>query len=511
MGKKKLARRDFLRLSAGASVGALLAACQPQVVKETVEVEKLVEVEKVVEVEKTVEVEKVVEVEVTAAPSRDVMSLPNAATGIPYEIKSSINNGDPIEIDYWEWALDRADYEIEWAQEYMNIYPNVTINVVTQGWGDHFTKMMVSAPAGEGPAFFHMHTNQLTEFCDGGLMDPMPDYVASQVHMDSHWVGFNEGAFDCPGGSGQRYFIPMGAQMPLLFINRRLWEEAGLTENDVPKSWEQLRDVAKALTKYDDAGRIQQAGFQIGPMDIWMLNGLYQQGRYGFTADRKHAQLDNQEAYNTVKFVQDLYMVDKVIDVDFPGATEAFSSELTAILFTESWFASVVRRNNPDLDWFAALMPTYSGSLEPAIGRLHFAVEAIVNAYAPPEVKMVAWDFWHFLYSNDERLVRTVSLRNGMVPAYDKLQAHPAVKADVFANVVASGLDYGIVIAEEPSVWSDAVQQFVWDPVLLGASGIDDALEAAQAEADAQLAQREAWNILERNYKHDDKMIPNQP
>jgi multiple sugar transport system substrate-binding protein len=351
----------------------------------------------------------------------------------------------------------------------------------------------------------------LTQFCDGELMDPMPDYVASQIHLDAHWVGFHEGAFECPGGSGQRYFIPMGAQMPLLFINRRLWEEAGLTDDDVPKSWEELRQVAKALTKYDDAGRIQQAGFQIGPRDIWLLNGLYQQGRYAFTKDRKHAQLDNEEAYKAVKFVQDLYQVDKVIDVDFPGATEAFSSEKTAILFEESWFASVVRRNNPDLGWSAALMPTYSGSLEPAIGRLHFAVEAIVNAYAPIEVKKVAWDFWHFLYSDDERLVRTISLRNGMVPAYDKLQKHPAVKADEFANVVASGLDYGIIIAEEPNVWVQTVDQFVWDPVLLGEVSIRDALQAAQEEADAQLAQKESWNILERNYKHDDMMIPDQP
>jgi multiple sugar transport system substrate-binding protein len=501
MERKKIGRRDFLRLSAGAAAGAVLAGCKPQVVKETVEVVQTVEVEKEVEVEKLV----------TPTPARDVYSLPNAATGMPYEIKPSINNGEPIEFDYWEWALDRSDYEIEWVHEYMNIYPNVTINLVTQGWDDHFTKMMVSAPAGEGPAFFHMHTNMLTEFCDGGLMDSMPDYVASQIHLDGHWTGFREGAFDCPGGSGQRYFIPMGAQMPLLFINRRLWEEAGLTDDDVPKSWEELRSVAKALTKYDDAGRITQAGFQIGPMDIWMLNGLYQQGRYAFTKDRKRAQLDNEEAYNTVKFIQDLYQVDKVIDVDFPGMTEAFSSELTAIGFTESWFASVVRRNNPDLDWFPALMPTYTGSLEPAIGRLHFAVEAIVNAYAPVEVKKVAWDFWHFLYSNDERLVRTISLRNGMVPAYDKLQRHPAVKADPFANVVASGLDHGIVIAEKPAVWSTTVQQFVWDPVLLGEMEIRNALQAAQEEADAQLAQREAWNILERNYKHDDMMIPNQP
>ena len=98
-----------------------------------------------------------------------------------------------------------------------------------------------------------------------------------------------------------------------------------------------------------------------------------------------------------------------------------------------------------------------------------------------------------------------------MLPSYDKLQEHPAVKADQFANVLVPGLQYGVVIGELPDVWSSTVSQFMWDPVLLGEMGVDEALQAAQQEADAQLAQREMWNILERNYKHDDKMIPNQP
>ncbi|TEU08300.1 MAG: hypothetical protein E3J25_12235 [Anaerolineales bacterium] len=67
------------------------------------------------------------------------------------------------------------------------------------------------------------------------------------------------------------------------------------------------------------------------------------------------------------------------------------------------------------------------------------------------------------------------------------------------------------MIAEKPGVWSDTVTNVVWDPVILGGADIRTALQAGQEEADAQLAQREAWNILERNYKHDDKMIPNQP
>jgi multiple sugar transport system substrate-binding protein len=74
MTSKKLSRRDFLRASAVTAAGAALAACQPQVIKETVEVEKVVEKEvevpvaQTVEVISEVEVEKTVVVEATAPP-----------------------------------------------------------------------------------------------------------------------------------------------------------------------------------------------------------------------------------------------------------------------------------------------------------------------------------------------------------------------------------------------------------------------------------------------------------
>ena len=171
---------------------------------------------------------------------------------------------------------------------------------------------------------------------------------------------------------------------------------------------------------------------------------------------------------------------------------------------------SVLRRNNPDLEWFAALIPTPDGELPPAYGTVRFAVEAVVNPFAPPEVKDVAWDFWHFLYSNDTRLAKTIALRNGFIPPYDKLIDDPAVKRDAVASVVAEGVEYGVV-NDVPDVVRQVILQVLLDSVLLADVSIQDALQEAEEAANAELAQRENWNILERNYQHDDLMIPNQP
>ena len=47
MDRKNLSRRDFLRVSAAAAAGTILAACAPEVVKETVTVKETVIIETV--------------------------------------------------------------------------------------------------------------------------------------------------------------------------------------------------------------------------------------------------------------------------------------------------------------------------------------------------------------------------------------------------------------------------------------------------------------------------------
>ena len=50
------------------------------------------------------------------------------------------------------------------------------------------------------------------------------------------------------------------------------------------------------------------------------------------------------------------------------------------------------------------------------------------------------------------------------------------------------------------------LQQVILDP-----NDLDGKIAAAEQKMNAVLAQRESWPILERRYKHDDLMIPNQP
>ncbi len=494
MNKSHLSRRSFIRLGAGMAVTAAIASCAPQSTSES---------------DAALDRGPVVEIGTIEVPA-NVHELSNAATGIPYVVKDSINHGEPITLEYWEWALDRYEYELEWAAEYMKLYPNVTINVSNLGGGEYWTKLAVNVPAGQGPTIWHMHTSRLTEFCDGGLMDPMPDHVGNRAFLDDNWVAFAEGAMDCPTGTpGSRHFLPMGTMMPVMYINTRLWEEAGFSVDEPPRSWQDLRIAAKALTQYDSQDRIVLSGFQ-ADWPTFHKNGCYQQGRYLFTQDGKRTQINNQESRNVLQFIKDLHEVDRVVDPEMPNRLDSFTSETAAIIADFSWITSVLRRNNPDLEWFAAPIPTFDGSFQPAYGNIRFAVEAVVNAFASEAEKAVAWDFWHFLYSDDVRVARTVALRNGFIPPYKKLIDLPEVQADQVANVISGAVEWGIV-NDTPAVYNNGIRDALIAPILVGGMSIDDAMAESEQFIDQELAQREDWNIIERNYKHHNLMLPDQP
>jgi len=135
MKGNKLARRDFMRLSAMAAAGAAVVACQPQtvIVKETVEVEKQVtkivketvevekEVERIVketvvvekEVTKVVEKEKIVEVEMVSSRQALVFQdMVKAGTLPPLEERMPVTPKVIVE----GVALPRKDLDLQIGQ-----------------------------------------------------------------------------------------------------------------------------------------------------------------------------------------------------------------------------------------------------------------------------------------------------------------------------------------------------------------------------------------------------------
>lgn len=429
-----------------------------------------------------------------------------SATGVPYVKKDQINGGQPIKLTYWEWVNTRAEYEKRWAQEYSAMYPNVEIELVMQPFEQYFQALATNIPSGS-PTLFHMHTSRASQFCDSKLMAPIPTEVADPQYLKDNWVGFTEGALACEDGSIN--YLPMGTQLPILLINTDMWKEAGLTDADIPKTWEQLRQAAIKLTQRDARDRISVAGLSMIPQE-YLQNAVYQLGRYMFTSDTKKVQVQNPEFKQAVQYFSDLMHVDKTFDPELIDLQwNAFLGKRAAMYIGFSWIVGSVRPLSEGMGWIGVPMPTPTGELAPSYGTMRFPVEASVNPYAPDDAKAVAWDFWHYTYSRPSNVLNDMALNNGFVPAYNNVLDAEEVKSDPIMASLAPTMEYSI-ISDVPDPIREEQKQLL-EQVILDPSDLDGKLAAAEQKMNAVLAQRDSWPILERRYKHDDLMIPNQP
>jgi ABC-type glycerol-3-phosphate transport system substrate-binding protein len=170
-----------------------------------------------------------------------------------------------------------------------------------------------------------------------------------------------------------------------------------------------------------------------------------------------------------------------------------------------SWIAGLLRNNAPDLNWIAVPIPTPDGSNQPAYGNMRFAVEAVINPNASKAEKAVAWDFWHFNYSNNDVVRDDLAIFNGFLPPYDALLNDAKILADPLASVMAPLGEFGL-INDLPQVVRAEMQELA-TAVVLDPSDLDGKLVSSQKVQNDLLSKRSDWNIIERNYGNSAKMI----
>jgi len=237
--KGKLSRRDFLRLSAVGATGTLLAACAPEVIKETVTVKETVVVESEPE---TVEVE--VEKVVTATPE------PKGVTTIDFLTQSAT----PESLAELEPLISRFEEE----------NPDIHVQFVVQpGEQDIYQKMTIMQQGGT-PANMAVWGNKVAIYaCAGVFKNLQPfvdrDNVDLSDYYDTHLASLK--------WKDDYHALPAAVYTTLLYFNKDLFDEAGVqyppqTAEDA-EDWtmDAFLETAKALTKDTDGdGEPEQFG-----------------------------------------------------------------------------------------------------------------------------------------------------------------------------------------------------------------------------------------------------------
>ncbi|MBC7333608.1 MAG: extracellular solute-binding protein, partial [Actinobacteria bacterium] len=198
-----------------------------------------------------------------------------AEEAIKYDPSVPVNDGKEITLNVW---YSSSGWYEKWIEEYSKLHPNVKWNKVPTAGAD-LSKLFLALQSGENIDLYEPHNQFLGETIPN--TEPFPDDVLPVDAFRKEFMLIDENLID-----GKLYFYPACVMTVGMVYNKKMWEEAGLTEDDIPKTWDELAKVSELLTVKDNTGKITRCGFCLNTFTpyIWIAM-QYHQGRFLFSED----------------------------------------------------------------------------------------------------------------------------------------------------------------------------------------------------------------------------------
>jgi multiple sugar transport system substrate-binding protein len=400
--------------------------------------------------------------------------LPIVGANLKYNPNTLVNGGKPIHLDWWAWANIPQVQAI--AKAYQKVHPNVDITIVNQPWADYWTKLPLALQGAKGPAIFNVHNSQ-----HDNIIKYMAPYDIPLDQMEADYTNAKVHVID-----GKIYYLDLGLMSGAIYYNKDMWAAAGLTDADIPTTWDGLRAVAKKLTVRSDS-KLKQAGFNFNSSFSAFQAGLaYQLGQNMFAADGKTPTVDNAANMQVIQRFLQMY-ADGSGSKDFgTEATTSFGQGQTAMVYAWGWYEGSLRSQFPKIKFGVFRTPVPSANTTPyAFDRYNGESTLGINKNAPADQQKVAQDFLKF-YLTDKADLKALDLSLGVFPAYKPLTGDADIKADPALRAYGEITRY-IWPGTVPATFEDNYTK-MWQDILYNKVDPPKALAAAQQKIAADMA-----------------------
>ena len=406
---------------------------------------------------------------------------------IKYDPTVEINGGKDITVELWEWGSD--DLFQQAIDGYTAIHPNVTIKLVNNPWEDYWTKLPLALNGESGPAIFNVHNSYHENLINymAPLEIPLEDLQADFTGVDAHVI------------DGEVYYIDYGMMTGTVYYNKEMWANAGLTEADIPKTWDEMREVAKKLT-IKEGDNLIQAGLNFNDEYTNYLLGLnYQLGENLFEEDGRTPNVTSDAMKQTMQMLVDLYEVDGVGSKDFgEKGADSFGQGQSAMVIQWGHYYNTLKTTWTDIDFGVFEIPTFDG--EPyAYNRYNGESTFGVNKKAPADQQAVAQDFIKYFLANDEIQI-AFNLAMSTFPAKKSLADNEKILENPSLAVLAEHIDRYIWPGPMPSTMETSIKKAGQD-IFYNGVDIDTALKEAKENIIRDM-QSSTFTSVESLYKY---------
>lgn len=201
--------------------------------------------------------------------------------------------------------------------------------------------------SGKPADIFYIGNDTMPAFANSGSLDP---FAAELDNIDDFYDTIKDSfTFD-----GKLYSAPKDFSTLGLIINAEVWSEAGLTDADIPSTWDQLAAVAKKLTSQE------QVGLSFSPEFARIGVFMAQAGGWLMSEDGKQVTAGSAENVEALNFVKRLLRDGSLkfpSDLSAGWGGEAFGKEAAAMTIEGNWVVGALKNDFPDVKYKVVELP----------------------------------------------------------------------------------------------------------------------------------------------------------
>ncbi len=241
---------------------------------------------------------------------------------------NSVYADDVVTLRFQDWRLAEepaASALKAIIDAFEEAHPNIKVELEPVTNAERVEKFNNQARAGEAPDVVRFNVTEVPTEISMGAFEELDQFMEAEGGIEAFYADFAQFLVGPAISDGHAYAIPHEGDSFLLYLNRAMWEEAGLDPvNNPPKTFEELKAANAKLT---DPSKNQYA-FGMYPNFQWLQSWILAGGGRYFNDDYTETYLDSDEAIAAFKFYVDMYRDGEVP----PGATEVSYGDQVALL-----------------------------------------------------------------------------------------------------------------------------------------------------------------------------------
>jgi multiple sugar transport system substrate-binding protein len=362
------------------------------------------------------------------------------------------------------------------VDEVQKVHPGVAINLQITTTDGLPQRVLTALQSGAAPDVIDVQHGWVVGYAQNDLVLPLGDVIGDRgdyIPAALRYVIYED----------QIWAVPYRIETHAVIYNKGHFREAGLDPDRPPRTWAELVDVARKLTKDGRSGFAITGGGEVGNTMFRSLPFIWMNGGSILSDDLSKAVVNQPKAVEAVRFYTDFLKQGlspaSTLQNDGIANRRLFIAETVSMYQSGQFDIGSIRKENPKIDIGVMAIPHPEGAGTAAIlGGWSFVVPS--GAKNPDEAKT----FVQFLAEakNQGLLTDTFPARKSAMdlPRFD----------DPILQVFKEMLPYGRPVPSHPA-WVQITQAYFdgIQRILLGEEDAQAAMDGAADEIQALLDQ----------------------